>query len=44
MTEAYALQIAGISLALSVLILGGLFVASRIFDRNTRRYEARKRD
>lgn len=41
MTYAYALQIAGISAGLAVIILGGLFVASRIYDRNTRRIEAR---
>ncbi|MDP4025356.1 hypothetical protein Q8W71_22245 [Methylobacterium sp. NEAU 140] len=44
MTDAYALQIAGISAVLSILGLGSLLVAARIYDRNTRRLEAAARD
>ncbi|MCJ2025343.1 hypothetical protein [Methylobacterium sp. J-067] len=35
----YALQITAIAFGLSVLGLGGAFIASRIYDRNTRRYD-----
>lgn len=41
----YVLEMAAVSLGLSVLGLGGAFIASRIYDRNTRRYDeiARRR-
>jgi len=42
--QSYALQILMIAVAMSVLGLGGLFVAARIYDRNTRRLEARRGD
>lgn len=35
----YVLEISAIGLGLSVLGLGGAFIASRIYDRNTRRYD-----
>lgn len=35
----YALQIAAVAFGLSVLGLGGVFIASQIYDRNTRRYD-----
>ena len=35
----YALQLATVSLGLTALGLGGVFIASRIYDRNTRRYD-----
>lgn len=42
MTQAYAYQILAVVIAMSVLALGGLSIASRIYDRNTRRLEARR--
>lgn len=41
MTQGYAYQILALAIAMSVLGLGGVFIASRIYDRNTRRLEAR---
>ena len=42
MTQAYAYQILAFALVISILALGGLSIASRIYDRNTRRLEARR--
>lgn len=39
----YTLQIAGIAAALSCLGLCGLFIASSLYDRNSRRDEAAAR-
>ena len=44
MPQNYALQILAVAVAISALGLGGLFVAARIYDRNTRRLEARQGD
>jgi hypothetical protein len=40
---AYALQISAIAFGLSVLGLGAAFIASRIYDRNTRRFDEAER-
>ncbi|WP_279604535.1 hypothetical protein [Methylobacterium sp. J-070] len=39
MTQAYANQILGIALALSAAIFVGVWIASRIYDRTTRRLD-----
>ncbi len=44
MTQAYANQILVLALGMSVLGLGGLFIASRLYDRKTRQLEARRGD
>jgi hypothetical protein len=40
---AYALQISAIAFGLSVLGLSAAFIASRIYDRNTRRFDEAER-
>lgn len=42
MTEAYALQIAGVAAAISIIALTSVWIAARIFDRNTREIERRR--
>jgi uncharacterized protein YneF (UPF0154 family) len=44
MPQTHALQILVVAVAMSALGLGGLFVAARIYDRNTRKLEARQGD
>ena len=44
MPQTHALQILAVAVAKSALGLGGLFVAARIHDRNTRKLEARQGD
>ncbi|GJE50634.1 hypothetical protein GOFOIKOB_3684 [Methylobacterium tardum] len=44
MPQTYALQIPVVAVAVSAPGLGGLFVAARIYDRNTRKLEARQGD
>lgn len=44
MPQTHALQILAVAAAMSALGLGGLFVAARIYDRNTRKLEARQGD
>lgn len=44
MPQTYAFQILAVAVAMSVLGLGGLFVAAQIYDRNTRKLEARRSD
>lgn len=43
MTQAYALQVAGFALALSIVMLTSVWIAARNFDRNTREIERRQR-
>ncbi|GJD95826.1 hypothetical protein [Methylobacterium iners] len=42
MTEAYALQIAGVAAVFSAVALTSVWIAARIFDRNTREIERRR--
>ncbi|WP_279600581.1 hypothetical protein [Methylobacterium sp. J-077] len=44
MTQAYANQILALVLGMSAIGLGGLFIASRLYDRKTRQLEARRGD
>ncbi|MEL6062000.1 MULTISPECIES: hypothetical protein [unclassified Methylobacterium] len=44
MTQAYANQILALALGMSALGLGGVFIASRLYDRKTRQLEARRGD
>ncbi|WP_457106625.1 hypothetical protein [Methylobacterium sp. P5_C11] len=44
MTQAYANQILGIALAMSAVTFAGVWIASRIYDHNTRKLEARRSD
>ncbi|WP_020091296.1 hypothetical protein [Methylobacterium sp. 285MFTsu5.1] len=44
MTQAYANQILALALAMSATIFVGVWIASRIYDRNTRRLKARRGD
>jgi uncharacterized protein YneF (UPF0154 family) len=44
MPQSYVLQILALAVAMSALGLGGLFIASRLYDRKTRQLEARRGD
>lgn len=41
MTQSYAYQVLGLAVAMSAIAMVSVVVASRIYDRNTRRIEAR---
>lgn len=44
MTQAYANRILGIALAMAAVILAGVWIASRLYDRKTRQLKARRGD